>query len=245
MRRNSFADEVASQTEEEYNAVRELQRTFDGTVAAAPGVKLPKQIKEQIASAIKTGHTQLDESGKIGHVYVGSKYYVYEAYDDGIISVEKVFTHEQLNIHDTDYAQGGQHDGTGQTRDQRAVGLDKNERGPLPLGEKYFPDGLRKDQGHDQLAERESGRDRGGDGYEGVGAEQSPVSEITYGPDYAHWRNVVKEDPDYSLADDLTPELREEFVKSFDAQFGEGAAEAMFKTREQMKRAKPSAKPKT
>lgn len=48
----------------------------------------------------------------------------------------------------------------------------------------------------------------------------------------------VQTDPQLSLADDLTPELREEFVKSFDAQFGEGAAETMFKTHEQMKRAK-------
>lgn len=69
---------------------------------------------------------------------------------------------------------------------------------------------------------------------EGDGAGRAALSDTTYSPDYAYWRNVVKDEPQLSLADDLTPELREEFVNSFDAQFGEGAVEAMFKTHDQM-----------
>lgn len=39
-----------------------------------------------------------------------------------------------------------------------------------------------------------------------------------------------------SLADDLTPEKRKTFIETFDAEFGEGAAEQMFKAHDQMAR---------
>lgn len=235
----SFADEVASQTEEEYNAVRELQAKFDGTVAATPGIKLSGPAKAGIASAILTGNFQLSANGKIGGVNFGNKCYLFEPFDDGGLYVYDVKTHQELNDITMNYRTGGNY-GRNQRTGQNPAGA----RSTVPVGATYYSDGEQKSAQDDPLAERESGSDRSRDGDEGVGAEQSPVSDITYGSDYAHWRNAVKGGPDYSLADDLTPELREEFVKSFDAQFGEGAAEAMFKTHDQMVRAARRAKVK-
>ena len=204
----SFGEyEFSSRTEEEYNAVRKLQMNFDGTVATAPNVKLSKQAKGKITSAVLTGNFQLSANNKIGRVNVGSRCYLFEPFDSGGVYVYRWEKHKDINAAVMASRLGGNYERTGPEGNRR-VGQDSaGARGSLPNGAKYHFVGDVGPGATDPVAGGEPKSLSAGGGIESPGIWENPAL-TTYSPDYAYWRNLMKEgmgedeDAKYSFGDD-------------------------------------------
>lgn len=172
---------------------REFQINFSGTVIADRYVRLSDVEKKAIASAIKSGNARMDDDGGRGSVNAGAYCYLFNAFSDGDAFVTDKVDHATINIHDNHFGQEATYGKTGWAGNRGTVRNAGGSRGKLSHGTEHLSESSARATGNDQLVGEKSGGERVRDVREVGGTEQDPLIDITYGPDYAYWRNTMKD----------------------------------------------------
>lgn len=185
---------------------RWFQRRFSGNVLEDEFVSLSIVEKAAIRSAIKSGYGTVTTDKRAGHVNTSAYCYIFDVARNGDVKVTDVIPHEELNIHNDEYSeeyengeQSGNTDAGSQLEESRS-GQGNGDNDISASSE------TRRGQADDSVAGKNSNTHdkrnmRQSEGDTEADEGDFRVSEDTYSPDYAYWRNAVKDEeakPKYS-----------------------------------------------
>jgi len=172
---------------------------YNGDVQAGRGIQLSKDEKSAIRHAIKTRQAVwMAEDGLDGEVAAFNRVYVFYAIDEGEDGTGALIIRRKKASASTEYdniSRKGSEDEPERTTHTGVSKRDGQEGSAVSNGEEHLPDGAPEHAGDGELAEGEPAGQYRKDESEGAGSGRvgHVNADVTYSPDYEHWRNAVKE----------------------------------------------------